>query len=233
MRFLKIVLDESPENPREWDNLGTMVCWHKRYDLGDKHAFGTPEDFWRFVRKNGGEKQFVVLPLYLYDHSGLAMSTRPFNDPWDSGQVGYIYASYAKIKENFGVKKVTAEVRQKVEELLKGEVEEYSLYLEGRVYGFVAYSWTGHNFEVEDSCYGFFGEDPKENGLTYYVPEEFALLLEQEGSIYAGQVFLLNGDGSSKVFSDVRELRDYLEDDPQFAEALEAYKACRSLLAAY
>ena len=27
------------------------------------------------------------------DHSGLAMQTASFNDPWDSGQVGWIYVS--------------------------------------------------------------------------------------------------------------------------------------------
>ena len=29
----KIYLDESPESPRTWDNLGTMLCFHTRYDL--------------------------------------------------------------------------------------------------------------------------------------------------------------------------------------------------------
>ena len=34
---LKIEQDTDPMNPRtDWDNLGTMVCFHNRYDLGDK-----------------------------------------------------------------------------------------------------------------------------------------------------------------------------------------------------
>jgi len=33
---LKIEQDTDPMNPRtDWDNLGTMVCFHKLYDLGD------------------------------------------------------------------------------------------------------------------------------------------------------------------------------------------------------
>ena len=38
-------------------------------------------------------EKYVVMPLYLLDHSGLAMQTTSFNDPWDSGQVGWIYVS--------------------------------------------------------------------------------------------------------------------------------------------
>jgi len=29
---IEIIHDEFPQNPRiEWDNLGTMVCFHRRY----------------------------------------------------------------------------------------------------------------------------------------------------------------------------------------------------------
>jgi len=36
---LEIEQDSSPESPRTWDNLGTMVCFHKRYDLGDDNDY--------------------------------------------------------------------------------------------------------------------------------------------------------------------------------------------------
>ena len=26
--------DELPESPRDWENLGTMLCLHKQYNLG-------------------------------------------------------------------------------------------------------------------------------------------------------------------------------------------------------
>src|ERR1039457_3716938 len=35
-----------PLNPRkEYDNVGTMVCWHRNYDLGDKHNYADSEEF--------------------------------------------------------------------------------------------------------------------------------------------------------------------------------------------
>lgn len=59
--LLKISLDWDAPNPREdYDNLGTMVCWHRRYTLGDKHNFKEPEDFLReLVGKNVEEKEVL------------------------------------------------------------------------------------------------------------------------------------------------------------------------------
>ena len=42
---LSVFRDEDAPNPREWDNLGRMVCWHRRYNLGDEHSFEDVEDF--------------------------------------------------------------------------------------------------------------------------------------------------------------------------------------------
>ena len=47
-------------------------------------------------------EHYVILPLYLFDHSGISISTGSFHDPWDSGQVGFIYASKEKAKEGWG-----------------------------------------------------------------------------------------------------------------------------------
>lgn len=33
---IEIYQDDSPESPREWDNLGFMACWHRRMWLGDE-----------------------------------------------------------------------------------------------------------------------------------------------------------------------------------------------------
>lgn len=143
---INIIQDDDPESPREWDNFGTMVCWHKRYDLGDKHNYKTPQDFYEAVGVD-----VVDLPLYLYDHSGITMATSPFPCPWDSGQVGHIYVTYEKIQKEFG--EVTHETMEKARELLKAEVEAYDQYLTGEVYGFEIFGSDG---ELLDSCWGYY-----------------------------------------------------------------------------
>jgi hypothetical protein len=43
---LKIEQDNDPSSPRdEWDNLGTMVCWHNRYTLGDEQPKENPGEY--------------------------------------------------------------------------------------------------------------------------------------------------------------------------------------------
>jgi hypothetical protein len=34
---LRVYADEDPQSPREWDNLGKIIGWHKRYKIGDEN----------------------------------------------------------------------------------------------------------------------------------------------------------------------------------------------------
>lgn len=44
-KILQIHPDLDPESPREWDNLGRMLCWHNRYSLGDEQPDADPPDY--------------------------------------------------------------------------------------------------------------------------------------------------------------------------------------------
>jgi hypothetical protein len=157
---IEIIPDENPCSPREDDNLGTMVCFHSRYDLGDKHDYNHNDyrgwdEMKKAIIKN--EKVGVILPLYLYDHSGITMNTTGFSCSWDSGQVGFIFISKKKMLEEYGGKIVTAKLKQQVTEYLKGEVKTYDQYLTGDVYG---YRITDTETDEEvDSRWGYYGDD--------------------------------------------------------------------------
>lgn len=152
---IKIYLDASYESPREWDNLGTMVCAHRRYSLGDKQL--DPEEIREIIERAG----VISLPLYLYDHSGLTMNTTGFSCPWDSGQVGYIYVTKEKLRKEFGVKRLSRKKIARALELLKGEVETYDMYLRSDIYGYVISQPCEKCGEPEelDSCWGYYGFD--------------------------------------------------------------------------
>lgn len=242
-RRVRIFADPNPESPRQWDNLGTMACWHRRYNLGDEQPKVAPDqwlmdlaieacprlaeiiDYWdndgywwlrekygkhstSVIREHVGgmvaavlEKQYAILPLYLYDHSGITVNTTGFSCPWDSGQVGYIVCSLAKARENWGlddsadwsmpIKRHDGELitlRKATESNLVAEVETYDQYIGGDVYGFVVEQCDfcpecgDGSWEETDSCWGFFGRDPKENGMADHLadPELVEMITEAE-----------------------------------------------------
>lgn len=163
---IEIKQDEFPESPREWDNLGTMICFHRRYNLGDKHNFNHPDDFMEFFN----ESQSICLELCLYDHSGITISTSPFSCPWDSGQIGVIYVEIEQVKKEWGWKKLSEKRIEKIKEILKQEVETYDDYLTGNVWCFT----IEKDGEHIDSCYGYFG-DPEG-----YIIDEYRSIIDSD-----------------------------------------------------
>ena len=75
-----------------------MICFHRRYNLGDEHAFENPKEFADWVSRNKDNIAYIK-PLYLLDHSELYLSTKDFLDPWDSGQIGYVYIPKSKTED--------------------------------------------------------------------------------------------------------------------------------------
>jgi len=237
---IKVEHDANPQNPREDDNLGTMLCWHRRYILGDENQWkrGEPADAitWLIREVNPGfeyqlqdwydeqwalrcephnepqrraaerelmadydariddemDRHYTRLPLFLYDHSGITMNTRPFSCPWDSGQVGFIYLSHARANAELGGPEFTGQDRawnadkeRRVIEVLTCEVTTYNQYITGNVYGFTVETFH-YEFEIpldtevdpnddgldwthHDSCWGFHGTDAEVSGLCDHV----------------------------------------------------------------
>jgi hypothetical protein len=157
---IEIEQDTEPMSPRDWDNLGTMVLMHKRYNLPNETDYKS-EHFcsWDelYEQIEADNKNAIILPVRMYDHSGIALSTSyeyPFNCQWDSGQVGFIFVPLETVRKEYGVKRVTKALRQKMATYLQGEVRVYSEYVSGDVWGYRIYK----NGEEVDSCWGFFGD---------------------------------------------------------------------------
>lgn len=223
---LEVMTEDYPQSPREWDNLGTMVCWHKRYGLGDEQPDANHKKWqenlaislddeveeklidleagekWLELYKEYGDdaikhskeakediidnalyEHTVMLPLYLLDHSGLSVNTTGFRSPWDSGPLGYVYATREDIFKEFNVDELTPETRKKVREILKGEAEIYDTYLRGAVHRFVIFEKCpecGKKGLFIESCEGFFDTDEADmiDHMKDYVTEEYRELFD-------------------------------------------------------
>ena len=207
-RKLRLVIeqDEFPKDPRSWDNLGTMLCCHRDYQLGDCNSNEeTEEQLAAICRKYGksdeeidemtfgeeirfilGQDNICGLPLWLYDHSGISISTGVV-DSWDSSFVGlvfvekgfYLAQSCLKDEEDW---------KAKAKETLEGEVKTYSDFLEGNVYEWTLYEPTvvirqsmdgkelsreiDEEGEMVDSMSGFY--DPTLENVEEYFDFEIA-----------------------------------------------------------
>lgn len=163
---------DSPESPREWDNLGTMVCFHRRMNLGDTdHGFRSSDDLKEYLDSLHGK--YIGLYIRAYEHSGITITSDPikavsypYNDQWDSGWLGMIFVTYEKIIKEYGWKYITSKRAKRIRGYLQNEVKTYDQYLTGDVYGYVTYC---NQCESElDSCWGFYGSNWEENGLLEY-----------------------------------------------------------------
>ena len=165
---VRIVYDNDCSSPRGDYNLGTMITWDRNYHSPDEHGFESPAEFdrWWFgnedcddvYRDDAPEKdpRCVRLPVYKYEHGGVAYSTGPFGCTWDSGQVGWIFTTPETVEE-------TGAPLDSLEEQLSNEVEEYSKWASGQCYGYIIEKigececCHSPKVEFEDSCYGFIG----------------------------------------------------------------------------
>ena len=155
--LLTVERDDYASDPRDDDNLCTMVCWHRNYKLGDKHPYDGIDEFferlcyevlhkdndeiyglsWQDMFKMLQESNLILIkPINMYDHSGITVSTSngyPYNDRWDAGCVGFIYVTKKKIFDECG--DITEENwKERADKYLEGEMKIYDQYLRGDCY---------------------------------------------------------------------------------------------------
>jgi len=175
---IEIESDNDPLNPRtDYDTGTVMVCQHGCYSLGDeKHGVDLGGcNNWADVKQAiiDQKSPIVILPLYLYDHSGITMNTTGFGCRFDSGQVGFIFVDEAKCDMIGWTKEYIATLTngdnpkykgKEREEILTdfmiSDVETYDNYISRQVYRFEI-----DGIEDEYSCGGFFGYDHEKSGL--------------------------------------------------------------------
>ena len=117
--------DPDAENDRLDAPVARIICWHRRYQIGDQHDFAGPDTF-----KESLADDEITRSLYLLDHSGLALRLEPFGDRWDSGQVGHIVATPQQLRA-VGVDPSDEEA---VNALFRTEIELEQKYLNGEYY---------------------------------------------------------------------------------------------------
>ena len=111
-----------------------ILTWMRNRSFGETHNFATPSEF--IAELDPGD---VVRPLYAYIHSGVALSTTPFRDPWDSGQAGVVVVPQDRL-DYLGIRDRTPET---IDEIIQVEVEQMQQRINGAVYAVDAHQIVG------------------------------------------------------------------------------------------
>jgi len=168
--FKQLAIDADPTVEDRIDYWENGIGWRRlsiKYpDLSDYQAFNECEARCKSIIEKAIEKHYTLLSLYLYDHSGITISTSPFSCPWDSGQIGYVYISNEQLKKEYSKKHMSKKLKQRAIDLMQSEVNTYDQYLTGEIYGFmIEPTDKNKSIECEDSCWGFYGYDHEKSGL--------------------------------------------------------------------
>lgn len=152
---VRVMRDEMCPSPRENDNLGDMHLFHKRYDFENVDNLSNSD-----ALRLCNSAQQISLPVFLYDHSGIALSTESFigraqHASWDSGMIGWITVSKEKIRQEFDWKVIGKVRLQKVYRWLDAEVREYNEWLQGNCYCYETFNAEGDGV---DSMSGYVGD---------------------------------------------------------------------------
>ncbi len=170
-----ITYDSAPLNPVEHcDLLGTMAVhpkdahWaHEAIDLNIPMGNNPFEHMDNFIKAKGYKpSEVIAYPITKYEHGDISLSLGDNRTcRFDSGIIGFIYAEKEKIRKEFGIKRITKDIVEKVTKIFADELKTQSDYLNGKVFAFQIYQVDTAEFEKYgkhclekseciDSCYG-------------------------------------------------------------------------------
>jgi hypothetical protein len=115
-------------------------------------------------------RDYIFLPLAIYDHSGVTMwvgsKWSHFDAQWDCSNVGFIYTTKAKVLETCGgytdvkgnfIKCTENNWKDVAVHDMTEEIKIYDMYLTGECYGFIEEKYAGDDeWDEVDSCWGYF-----------------------------------------------------------------------------
>ena len=144
---------------------------HRRYRIADENFTDrtTIESRRKEIEASGGHVQ----PLYMYDHGGITISTKPYTDVWDSGQLGWVAVEHEVLKRL----SIDVADKERIRKIVEREVAQLDEYLTGQVCAFehqrVRECDQGHlHEETVRRVGGFWGCDHDKSGLLREVGVE-------------------------------------------------------------
>ena len=189
--IIAIQADVDPWNPLEEEETYNFYTWQNGYFSITENDFNSPSDWVDSILGDGAfdrqkeksqennknvvgfaydvcslldKKGIYALPILLLDHSMLKYYIGDSIDPWDGSVIGFAWAEKATLYKEYGVKRLTPEIKEKVESVISGSLRLYTDYANGDVYAAFLYNSQEEYDDdfVEESIGGLFFTDEEE-----------------------------------------------------------------------
>lgn len=150
---LEVVQDDDTYSPRDNSNAG-ILC------VASNHITNETHDFDIHKHKNWGQVEkwlrakkgaIAVIPVYLYNHSGIFINTTGFDCKWDSGQAGLYYTTKLQYMECVDNYLETSKIKQ----VLEQEIEALNKYFTGDIYAYKITNKLGNVIEFAGNYYDY------------------------------------------------------------------------------
>lgn len=174
--LIRIFRDDFASNPRNtMDNVGIIAAEDSNKYVRSEtpssimFTYDRQSDYEMLERKFGA---VAILPLYVFDHSACSISTTPFNNRWDSGQIGWVYATRESISNTLGIDiDRTPDAIDQVNSAMLQEIEILDQYWAGEVYRYELYEKSADDGEdmLLDLCGDIYGEDETRKEALQYL----------------------------------------------------------------
>lgn len=156
---IDIAYDQYATNPLSDDEGRAKFCCLSHGLMNDTPVHSSKFSGWDAIERHLRKSYNIleILPIYLYDHSGITIDTEPFSCSWDSGQVGFIFIDMGVIRRmGFKSKRGFLKVYEDPAQFLQNQIKLYDSYLRGECYGF---SIENEDGDCIDSSIGWIGDD--------------------------------------------------------------------------
>jgi hypothetical protein len=187
--------DPDCESPRDWCNHGTIWAGHAQARFASPDPMPASSVLDSVIARFGGHdgpsaraaltRAAIWLPVYRFEHSGVAWRTRPFHCPWDSARVGIVFVAKDRVRATYGARRIGPALRRSVEAQLSAEVETYGQWANGDCYGYRILDADGA--ETDASCWGFIG-DPQDSFLIAEARDEIDAMIAERHRIRSARL---------------------------------------------
>ena len=188
----ELVYDQDATNPREGDNLGTiLIAPNKSHWVANRDSAvdisipqgNNPFQHWENLRREQLKIKksdiAIAYPITKYEHGAISLSLG-YTRGCDYGIVGFIYVTKETLRKCFGVTRITKSIIAQAESCLQEELDMLTGWLNGDCYGWQIKEYAqgddGLDWEVGtlDACWGYLDQahalDDMQDALNCLAP---------------------------------------------------------------